>query len=241
MTLVSITNPTIQNSETADVTKLTQNDNDLLNGLTDSTKDISINDATLAGELKASDGTVLLPSITFSNDTDTGIYRIGTNNIGIAVGGVKALDVNSSGAVTMPKQSAAIAYLSSNQENINDNTDTKVLLNSETLDVQSEFASYKFTANNDGTYIICSQVTFVNTQPSKPYGLKIYKNGASVLEKFEQTSSYNLQITVQLTSLIVLNSTDYIELFAWHNDGTNTPDLYGSAYYRTGLSIIKVA
>jgi hypothetical protein len=41
------------------------------------------------------DGTDLLPSITFTLDPDTGIYRIGDNNIGISTGGVKRLDINS--------------------------------------------------------------------------------------------------------------------------------------------------
>ena len=44
MANISITNPTILNSEVADVTKLTANDNDLVNGLTDGTKDININE-----------------------------------------------------------------------------------------------------------------------------------------------------------------------------------------------------
>lgn len=46
MANISITNPVITNSETSDVTKLTANDNDLLNGLTDGSKDININKAT---------------------------------------------------------------------------------------------------------------------------------------------------------------------------------------------------
>lgn len=96
MANISITNPTILNTETSDVTKLTANDNDLVNGLTDTTKDISINDATLAGEIKVSDGTVSLPSVTFSNDTDTGIYRIGANNMGVACSGTKVMDITTS-------------------------------------------------------------------------------------------------------------------------------------------------
>jgi hypothetical protein len=41
------------------------------------------------------DGTDLLPSISFTLDPDTGIYRIGDNNIGISTGGTKRLDINS--------------------------------------------------------------------------------------------------------------------------------------------------
>lgn len=43
------------------------------------------------------DGSVSLPGIAFTNDPDTGIYRIGANEIGFAVGGVKIVDVSGSG------------------------------------------------------------------------------------------------------------------------------------------------
>jgi fibronectin-binding autotransporter adhesin len=43
------------------------------------------------------DGTAALPSWTFANDLDTGVYRIGANNFGIAVGGAKIVDVASTG------------------------------------------------------------------------------------------------------------------------------------------------
>jgi hypothetical protein len=89
---ISITNPTILNSETADVTKLTQNDNDLVNGLTDGTKDISISTG------KFADGSANAPSVTFSGDSDTGFYRIGANNVGLSIGGTKRIDISTSTA-----------------------------------------------------------------------------------------------------------------------------------------------
>lgn len=46
-------------------------------------------------------GTVGTPSIYLSTDTTTGLYRIGANNLGVAVSGVKVLDISASGlAVT---------------------------------------------------------------------------------------------------------------------------------------------
>lgn len=41
--------------------------------------------------LQCTNGTVSAPSLTFATDTDTGIYRVTTNDIGIAAGGVQAL------------------------------------------------------------------------------------------------------------------------------------------------------
>jgi hypothetical protein len=47
------------------------------------------------------DGTVLLPSHSFDQDTNTGMYRIGADNIGIAANGAKVVDIGTAGvAVT---------------------------------------------------------------------------------------------------------------------------------------------
>lgn len=48
-------------------------------------------------QLLGGDGTVSLPFYSFTSDPDTGVYRIGTNNVGLAVGGAKIVDINSSG------------------------------------------------------------------------------------------------------------------------------------------------
>lgn len=53
--------------------------------------------SSIAGPLKAFAGTEALPGYAFATDTDTGIYRIGANNLGVTVGGVKILDVSSTG------------------------------------------------------------------------------------------------------------------------------------------------
>lgn len=99
MANISITNPSIANSETADVTKLTANDNDLVNGLTDTTKDISISKGTFAGIVSAADGTLAAPEYTFTNDIDSGFYRIGADNIGLSLGGNKVLDLGTTAIV----------------------------------------------------------------------------------------------------------------------------------------------
>lgn len=51
----------------------------------------------MTGPLKASSGTAAAPSVSFSSDTDSGMYRIGANNVGVAVAGAKVLDVSATG------------------------------------------------------------------------------------------------------------------------------------------------
>jgi hypothetical protein len=43
-------------------------------------------------------GTVSAPSISFASDTNTGLYRIGADNLGVAVNGTKIIDVSTIGA-----------------------------------------------------------------------------------------------------------------------------------------------
>lgn len=52
---------------------------------------------TPTGTFVAPDGTVLLPSYTFANDLDCGLYRIGANNIGFSVNAAKILDIGTTG------------------------------------------------------------------------------------------------------------------------------------------------
>lgn len=52
----------------------------------------------MTGVLKHANGAVGAPSVTFASDTDSGMYRIGADNVGIAVGGSKVLDIAAAGA-----------------------------------------------------------------------------------------------------------------------------------------------
>lgn len=47
--------------------------------------------------LNAADGSVALPGYAFENDPDSGIYRIGANNVGVSAGATKILDIATSG------------------------------------------------------------------------------------------------------------------------------------------------
>ena len=52
---------------------------------------------TPSGSVHGANGAVGNPSFAFASDQDTGLYRIGANNLGVTVGGVKALDISSTG------------------------------------------------------------------------------------------------------------------------------------------------
>jgi hypothetical protein len=52
---------------------------------------------TVTGVASFADGAVGAPSVTFTSDPDSGLYRIGANNIGVAVNGAKVLDIATTG------------------------------------------------------------------------------------------------------------------------------------------------
>lgn len=52
---------------------------------------------TMTGPLKAASGTVAAPGIAFAAELDTGLFRLGTDSIGVAAGGTKILHIDTSG------------------------------------------------------------------------------------------------------------------------------------------------
>lgn len=103
MANISVTNALNNNAATSDITLVGTNFSDLVNGLTDGTKDISISAGTFAGTITGAgvismaNGSVSAPPYSFTSDLNTGIYRIGSDNLGIATGGVKRIDIDSGG------------------------------------------------------------------------------------------------------------------------------------------------
>jgi hypothetical protein len=71
------------------------------------------------------DGTVANPSITFANDASSGLYRVGSNQIGMAVAGVKRAQWDSSGITGIMNASGAGSPLTINSA---DSTNVKALL-----------------------------------------------------------------------------------------------------------------
>jgi hypothetical protein len=59
--------------------------------------DLSATQLAVVGVIIGNDGSVAAPEFSFISDIDTGIYRIGANNLGVACNGAKVLDVGTSG------------------------------------------------------------------------------------------------------------------------------------------------
>lgn len=120
--------------------------------------------------------------------------------------------------------SKARAYLSSNQS-IPSGTDTKVLFDTETFDVDGEYdntTNYRFTATNAGYYLITSKIMFINKQSGKIYVNRIYVNGSTCYEQhvISEGTVINYGHSVTLPEIVYLAAGDYVEIFAYQNTGS---------------------
>ena len=73
------------------------------------------------------------------------------------VAGVEFFRGHADGIITLAKQSAARAYLSGSSQTIPKNVWTKIELNNESYDIQSEFdttTNHRFTATRAGCYLV---------------------------------------------------------------------------------------
>lgn len=52
----------------------------------------------MAFGIRAVDGSAAIPQFSFANDTDSGFYRIGSDNIGLSLGGTKRWDFTTTGS-----------------------------------------------------------------------------------------------------------------------------------------------
>lgn len=66
--------------------------------------------AGMVGQFKASDGSLVLPGIAFTNDLNTGLYRPGNDQLAIVVGGVQVALFNSGGLQGTTPIGAIIDY-----------------------------------------------------------------------------------------------------------------------------------
>lgn len=82
-------------STTISSSKVNANFTDIGNEITNS---VAVDgQSTMTAPLKLANGTVSAPGLTFGSDTNVGMYRIGADNIGIAVNGAKVLDIETTG------------------------------------------------------------------------------------------------------------------------------------------------
>lgn len=82
---------------TADANDVNENFTDIADELTNSLP--RDGQAGMTGQLKADDGTVSLPGITFGNDLDTGVRRVGANKLAVVTAGADKMSFDAWGPI----------------------------------------------------------------------------------------------------------------------------------------------
>ena len=134
----------------------------------------------------------------------------------------------------------ASAYRSGTQT-ITSGVITKVQLNAEYYDANSEFdivTNYRYTASQTGDYYIFGGVgQNGQTGTSVIWTPYIYKNGSELI-RGSQTTDYGVSYWFPVGGLITpLTATDYIELYIFHNKGTDA-DINGDS--NTILTVLRI-
>jgi hypothetical protein len=156
--------------------------------------------------------------------------------------------ISNSGTATGFGMSDLAPYFSARQTNnqsISNGTMTKVEFPTEIADSGSVFdnsTNYRFTPGVVGKYMIGANVTVQDVGDGKKVQLAIYENGSNMNSgqaAFMNTSGVNDNLTVGGTWVLdVDNTSNYYEIYIYHNKGTSQQlrgDFFNNFYgYKIG-------
>ena len=119
-------------------------------------------------QLLSPNGAVGTPAVSFVNDPDCGLYRIGANNWGLAAAGILGLELNASAHVRKPAQPCFLARQTAQANSFGGSVDVQVRYSTEVVDVNSDYnnATWIFTAPTTGKYLICAAGFFTGIEAS---------------------------------------------------------------------------
>ena len=185
-------------------------------------------------------GGIVLESVDTSGNTN---IKSGTTTI-VAVTSTGASvtgTLSASGGITVGSTAAPAvsAYLNSAQS-LSSQTHTKVTLDVENFDTNSNFASSRFTPTVSGYYQVNGSVGFASTSSTQFGWAEIYKNG-TLWQIGNQVYANAISYPCSTASTLVYcnGSTDYIELYAWFSVAINFHS--SASYCQFSASMVRSA
>ena len=167
-------------------------------------------------------GTTSGTALNLSGDTTGNLAfttQAGANTITIA---------NQTGTLN-PAGPTFSAYQSSSQT-VSNNTNTKVLFQTELWDTNSNFASSTFTPTVAGYYQI-NAVLAMGSNWTQELWVSIFKNGTEYKRGFDSSSSGSSPWLLVVSGLVYCNgTTDYIEIYTYQNSGSSKTTYPGQPY-----------
>ena len=113
------------------------------------------------------------------------------------------------------------AYLSSNQS-ISTASFTKIQFDTETYDTDGTYdnsTNYRFTPGVAGKYLIFANMYLNSLSDGKNVRLDLYKNGASIAFGRTDSAKVGSSVSVNFSYADSASTSDYYELFVYHNEG----------------------
>lgn len=127
----------------------------------------------------------------------------------------------SEGGGGLPDQSFSVHKNGTNQTGLTNGAWTKLTWSTEEYDTGATFASDKNIPNQAGKHHIDAVLRVDDLNIGDKVGIAIYKNGAAY-KTLTDTMGANTYGSAVISSDILANgTTDYFEIFAYHNEGTD--------------------
>ena len=125
----------------------------------------------------------------------------------------------------------AFSAYSADNQTISDATWTKVELDTEEYDSDGTFATHRFTPAVAGYYFIYGRFnidTAHNTAGAADCHVAIHKNGSSYTSQQQRWLGYPQRNPgVSISATLSLDDDDYVELYAYCDDGQDSPVIDG--------------
>ena len=131
-------------------------------------------------------------------------------------------DGNFDSTPTVSSNVPAFSAKPSSNQDIPDNTYTKLLFGTEIVDTNSKFTDSKFTPTVSGLYFLSTTVLFSDGVGSAFIRARLMKNGSELLVNVDQYDSNSGTGAINLSALVEANTTDYFEIFVRQTRGQPT-------------------
>ena len=169
---------------------------------------------------------------------DTILKRTGTGTITLGQSG-DTIALGSGASQTLATNTPSFdAYMSSDQ-NVTDNANTKVVVNTEVYDSDGCYdnsTNYRFTPTTAGKYYVYGGVgSLTDVSQTKEARAMIYKNGSAVRSATsDPRNNYGYHFNNSVSAIIDMNgSSDYVELYGTTNKEGGTDCKFTSLHHQS--------
>jgi len=132
-------------------------------------------------------------------------------------------------------------YLNTDQDNLVSGVPTKVELdtvNGEWTDGIEDTGNHRILPGVAGRYLVIGQVMFTNVIAGKKYEANVQRSGAQRITGYKY-SSLTENLTIRISSVLILTAIQYLELWAVSNADVDTVDIKSGMSY-THLTVQRV-